>query len=193
MIIIKDTLVSEEIFEKQFVCDLQACKGACCIEGSSGAPLEAEETGILEEIYDIVAPYLRPEGRAVIEANGLYEMDSDGDLVTPLVGEHGACAFVTFDANGIAKCGIEQAYLDGKISWRKPISCHLYPVRLQQLTEYVAVNYHRWQVCDPACNLGQALGVPVFQFLKEPLTRKFGAEWYQEAEEVFQALSNDNG
>jgi hypothetical protein len=110
MIIIKDTLVSEEIFEKQFVCDLQACKGACCIEGSSGAPLEAAETGILEEIYDIVAPYLRPEGRAVIEANGLYEMDSDGDLVTPLVGEHGACAFVTFDANGIAKCGIEQAH-----------------------------------------------------------------------------------
>jgi hypothetical protein len=193
MIIIKDTLVSEEIFEKQFVCDLQVCKGACCIEGSSGAPLEAEETGILEEIYELVAPYLRPEGRAVIETHGLYEMDADGDLVTPLVGEHGACAFVTYDTSGIAKCGIEQAYLDGKISWRKPISCHLYPVRLQQLTDYVAVNYHRWQVCDPACNLGQALGVPVFQFLKEPLVRKFGADWYHEAEEIFQALSNDNG
>lgn len=191
MIIIKDTLVSEEIFENEFVCDLNACKGACCIEGSSGAPLEPEETGILEEIYDVVAPYLRQEGLEAIAAKGLYEMDHEGDLVTPLVGDHGACAFVVFDSKGIAKCGIEQAYLDGKIAWRKPISCHLYPVRLEALAEYVAVNYHRWQVCEPACNCGKQLGVPVFRFLKEPLIRKFGLEWYQEAEEVFTALSNE--
>jgi hypothetical protein len=193
MILIKDTLVSEEIFETEFVCDLNACKGACCIEGSSGAPLEAEETGILEEICDRVKPYLRPEGIAVIEEKGLYEMDHDGDLVTPLIGENGACAFVVFDKAGIAKCGIEQAYLDGKINWRKPISCHLYPIRLQGLTEYTAVNYHKWQVCEPACSCGKQLGVPVFRFLKDPLIRKFGEDWYQEAEEVFTALNNEKG
>ncbi len=193
MIIIQDTLVSEEIFDNEFVCDLQACKGACCIEGSSGAPLDPEETGILDEIYASIEPYLTQEGIDAIAQKGRYEMDGDGDLVTPLVGEHGACAYVIRDANGIAKCGIEQAYLDGKVNWRKPLSCHLYPIRLQALKEYVAVNYHRWQVCEPACSCGKQLGVPVFRFLREPLIRRFGESWYQEAEEVFTLLNNDKG
>lgn len=193
MIIIQDTLVSEEIFENEFVCDLNACKGACCIEGSSGAPLDPEETGILDEIFETVKPYLLQEGIDAIAQKGKYEMDDDGDLVTPLVGDHGACAYVVRDQNGIAKCGIEQAYLDGKINWRKPLSCHLYPIRLKALKEYVAVNYHRWQVCEPACSCGKQLGVPVFRFLREPLIRRFGESWYQEAEEVFTLLNNDKG
>jgi Protein of unknown function (DUF3109) len=154
--------------------------------------LEASETSVLEEIYERVKPYLSDEGRAAIAEKGLYEMDYDGDLVTPLIGEEGACAYVVFDQKGIAKCGIEQAFLDGKIPWRKPISCHLYPIRLGTLAEYTAVNYHKWQICEPACSCGQKLGVPVFRFLKDPLIRKFGEEWYQEAEEVFTALSNEN-
>ncbi len=184
MIIIGATLVSEELFEEYFVCDLAACKGACCVEGESGAPLEAEELDRLEEVYEAVKPFMRPEGVAAIEKLGLYQIDEDGDVVTTLVGNHGECSFVNFDANGIAKCSLEQAYLAGKTDWKKPISCHLYPVRLAKLTEYTSVNYHKWQVCSPACACGAALKVAMYQFLKEPLTRKFGQEWYAELVET---------
>lgn len=184
MIIVGQTLVSEELLEQQFVCDLNACKGACCIEGESGAPLEQEELLLLEENLEAARPYLRPEGIAVIDDQGPYTVDDDGDFVTSLVGKHGACAFVTYDDKGIAKCGLEQAYNDGKTTWKKPISCHLYPVRLAQLKEYVAVNYHRWQVCEPACACGKSLKVPVYKFLKDPLVRRFGQEWYDELEQI---------
>ena len=184
MIIIGQTLVSEELLEQQFVCDLNACKGACCIEGESGAPLEQHELLLLEESLDGARPYLRPEGIAVIDEQGPYTLDDDGDFVTSLVGKHGACAFVTYDEKGIAKCGLEQAHNDGKTNWKKPISCHLYPVRLAQLKEYVAVNYHRWQVCEPACACGKSLKVPVYKFLKDPLVRRFGQEWYEELEQI---------
>jgi hypothetical protein len=184
MIIVGDTLVSEEIFEKKFVCDLQACKGACCVEGESGAPLEEDELSSLEEVYEIVKPYLRPEGIQALEEKDLYEVDSDGDYVTTLVGDHGVCAYAFFDQHGIAKCALEQAYLDGKTNWKKPISCHLYPIRLAQLPDYVAVNYHHWPICQPACECGSKLEVPVYKFLKEPLIRRFGESWYQELELV---------
>jgi hypothetical protein len=184
MIIVGQTLVSEELLEEQFVCDLNACKGACCIEGESGAPLEHEELLLLEESLEAVRPYLRSEGIAVIDQQGPYTVDNDGDFVTSLVGKHGACAFVTFDEKGVAKCGLEQAYNDGKTTWKKPISCHLYPVRLAKLNEYIAVNYHRWQVCEPACACGKALKVPVYKFLKEPLVRRFGQDWYDELEQI---------
>jgi hypothetical protein len=184
MIIVQDTLISEELLEEYFVCDLAACKGACCIEGDSGAPLEADELERLDEVFEEVKPYLRKEGLDSIAKNGLYTIDEDGDYVTPLVGKHGECAFVIFDEQGIAKCGIEKAYLDGKINWKKPISCHLYPVRLAKLSDYVALNYHRWGLCEPACKCGSALKVPVFRFLKEPLIRKFGEEWYNELLEI---------
>lgn len=184
MIIIGQTLVSEELLEEQFVCDLNACKGACCIEGESGAPLEQDELLKLEDSLEAVRPYMRPEGIAVIDAEGPYTVDVDGDFVTSLVGKHGECAFVTFDEKGIAKCSLEQAYNDGRTSWKKPISCHLYPIRLAQLKEYVAVNYHRWQVCEPACACGKSLKVPVYKFLKEPLIRRFGEAWYSELEEA---------
>lgn len=184
MIIVGQTLVSEELLEECFVCDLNACKGACCIEGESGAPLEQDELLLLEDSLEAVRPYMRPEGIAVIDEQGPYTVDDDGDFVTSLVGKHGACAFVTFDEKGIAKCALEQAYNDGKTSWKKPISCHLYPVRLAKLKEYTAVNYHRWQVCEPACACGKSLKVPVYKFLKDPLTRRFGSDWYRELEEI---------
>lgn len=192
MIIIQDTLVSEDVLEENFVCDLNACKGACCVEGDSGAPLELDELDKLEEVYEEVKPYLRPEGIKAIEEKGLYTVDSDGDFVTTLVGEHGECAFVFYDERGIAKCGIEQAYRDGKIDWKKPISCHLYPVRLEKLKDYTALNYHRWGLCDPACKLGDELKVPVYKFLKEPLIRKFGETWYAELEEVAKVWSDES-
>lgn len=180
MIIIGETLVSEEIFEEYFVCDLNACKGACCIEGDSGAPLDPEELDELDRVFDEVKPHLRPEGIEALETKGLYEVDDDGDFVTTLVGDHGACAYVTYNDQGIAMCGLEKAFLEGKTSWKKPISCHLYPIRLSKLSEYVAVNYHRWGLCEPACACGAKLKVPVYRFLREPLIRRFGESWYEE-------------
>ncbi len=184
MLIIGETLVSEELLEEFFVCDLAACKGACCVEGSSGAPLEADELERLEEVFEEVKPFMRPEGLKAIEELGLYQLDEDGDLVTTLVEGNKECSFVFFDDHGIAKCSLEKAFNEGKTDWKKPISCHLYPVRLQKLTEYTAVNYHRWQVCKPACECGTKLKVPVFKFLKDPLTRKFGEDWFKELEEI---------
>lgn len=186
MIIIQNTLVSEDLLEEEFVCDLNACKGACCIEGDSGAPLELEETDHLESTWEAVRPYMRPEGIRAIEEKGMWQVDADNDLVTTLVGERGECSYVYFDDLGIAKCALEKAYLEGKTQWKKPLSCHLYPVRLAQLTDFIGVNYHRWQLCEPACVCGSKLKVPVFRFLKEPLIRKFGGSWYEELEQVYQ-------
>jgi hypothetical protein len=186
MIIVGNALVSEEIFDERFVCDLNACKGACCVEGSSGAPLSEDELPMLREAFHAVKPMLSEDGLAAIEARGLYETDEDGDIVTPLIGHQGACAYVMYDADGTAKCAFERAYLDGKTSWKKPLSCHLYPIRLTQLRDYVGVNYHRWPICAPACECGTRLNVPVFRFLREPLIRKFGEEWYQELETIYE-------
>ncbi len=177
------TIVSEEIIENDFVCNLSACKGACCVEGEAGAPLEAAETEILREIYPKVRPYLRPEGITAIEQQGTYVKGSDGDWETPLVNNK-ECAYVTFSDNGTALCGLEQAAKDGVTDWVKPVSCHLYPVRVREYTELTAVNYHKWQICDPACGLGAELQVPVYKFVKEALVRKFGKEWYEELEKV---------
>jgi hypothetical protein len=178
MIEIDDTLVSADVLERRFVCDLAACKGACCVQGDSGAPLEDEELEFLDEVYDEVKPYMRPEGIAAVEKVGVYGVDFDQEFVTPLV-NNVECAYVNFDDNGTAKCAIEQAYIDGKTKWKKPISCHLYPVRLTKLAEHTAVNYHSWKICAPACACGDSLDVKVYKFLKEPLTRKFGSEWYE--------------
>ncbi|MFS4416138.1 DUF3109 family protein [Maribacter sp. 2307ULW6-5] len=173
-------IVSEEIIENDFVCNLSACKGACCVDGDAGAPLEEGETEILVDIYHKVKPFLRQEGIAVIEDKGAFVKGEDGEWETPLV-NGSECAYVVFDG-AVAKCGIEEAYNQGAISWKKPVSCHLYPVRIKEYTELTAVNYHKWQICDPACGLGAALQVPVYRFVKEALIRKFGAEWYQELE-----------
>lgn len=178
MIQIEDKLISEDIFSQEFVCNLSKCKGACCVEGDVGAPLDKEETKILDEIFEKVKPYLRPEGVKAIEEQGTWTVDPmDGDFVTPMV--NGAeCAYVIFDDKGITKCGIEKAYEDGAVDWQKPISCHLYPIRITEYSEFSALNYHEWPICAPACELGKELQVPVYKFLKTPLIRKYGEEFY---------------
>lgn len=176
------TIVSEELFERDFVCNLSACKGECCVDGTAGAPLEEGETKIMQDIYATVKPFLRPEGVAAIEAQGTSIIGEDGGFETPLV--NGAeCAYVIFDQD-TALCGIEQAYNEGLIKWKKPVSCHLYPIRVREFSDFSAVNYHKWNICDDACSLGKELEVPVYKFVKEALVRKFGAEWYTELEQV---------
>jgi hypothetical protein len=189
MIALGHTLISEDVFDKKFVCDLNACKGECCVSGDSGAPLSKKELKILDRIYPEVKPYMNEKGIAAVERQGNYVLDSDGDYTTPLVSEGAECAFVYFDEQQIAKCAIEKAYLEGKIDWKKPISCHLYPIRINEHRDYDAVNYHSWHICKPACECGKQLDVPVFKFLKEPLIRKYGEDWYQELDQVYAAYS----
>lgn len=177
------TIVSEDIIAKDFVCNLNACKGACCIEGEAGAPVTEEEVTILKEIYPKVKPFLRPEGIAAIEKQGTHIKTDLDELETPLV-DGRECAYVTFTDKGIASCGIEDAFNAGSIDFRKPISCHLYPIRVQDYSEFAAVNYHRWPICDDACTLGKELQVPVYKFVKTALIRKFGENWYAELEKV---------
>lgn len=177
-----NTIVSDEIIEKEFVCNLSACHGQCCIDGDAGAPLDKEETVILDEIYDKVKPYLRPEGVTSIEQQGKWVIGEDGDYETPLI-NGSECAYVIFDGK-TALCGIEHAYNNGDISWKKPISCHLYPLRIKEYAEFSAVNYHKWYICDDACSLGKELEVPVYKFLKQPLIRKFGEDWYNELDKI---------
>ena len=158
-------------------CDLNACKGACCVEGDSGAPLLKEEQTILEEIYKKVKPYMRKEGVSEIENQGVAVYDFEGDLTTPLVNNK-ECAFVFFE-KGISKCSIEKAYIDGKTDFKKPISCHLFPIRTTEYRDFEAVNYEEINICKPACECGSKLKAPLYVFLKEPLIRKYGERWYQ--------------
>lgn len=178
MIQIEDKLISEDLFSEEFVCNLNKCKGACCIEGDAGAPLEQSEVKILEDIYPKIKSYLRPEGIKAIEEQGTSVEDFEGDLVTPLI-DNRDCAYVIFDENGITKCGIEKAYEEGAIDWQKPISCHLYPIRITKYSTFTAFNYHEWKICSDACALGKELKVPVYKFLKTPLIRKYGEGFYQ--------------
>ncbi|WP_016989032.1 DUF3109 family protein [Flavobacterium sp. ACAM 123] len=180
------TIVSEDILSKDFVCNLTACKGACCVNGDAGAPLSQDETKILEEIYPKVKPFLRKQGIAVIESQGTSVVGTDGELETPLIDDQD-CAYVIYDGK-TALCGIEQAYNQGVIDWKKPVSCHLYPVRVKDFTEFAAVNYDKWDICDPACSLGQELEVPVYKFVKEALVRRFGEDWYLELEKVAEGM-----
>ena len=179
MIVIDRTIISDDIKENFFVCNLQKCKGACCVEGDLGAPLEKEELEILEKIYPQVKPYLSAEGQAVIEKEGTWIKDWEDDYSTPTIGDR-ECAYAIYDEKGILKCGIEQANRDGKIDFKKPISCHMYPIRVTKYEEYDALNYDRWSICSDACTLGGELKVPIYKFLKEPLVRKYGQAWYDE-------------
>jgi len=180
MIKVGEVLVSDDIKEVEFVCHLEMCKGACCVEGDLGAPLEEEELPVMHEILDQVKPYLTKEGLKAIEEQGTYILDEDGDYSTPTIGGK-ECAYSHYDSKGILKCGIEQAYLDGKVGFKKPISCHLYPIRITKNKKgFEAVNYHKWSICSAACSYGKSLQVPLYKFLKEPLVRKYGAPWYSE-------------
>jgi len=190
MIQVDDKIISLDVFEKHFVCDLSACKGACCVEGDSGAPLLKEEEEILDDIYEKVKPYMRAEGITEIENQGVAVYDADGDLTTPLVNNR-ECAFVTFE-NGITKCSIEKAHLAGKVDFKKPISCHLFPIRIKEYRDFDAVNYEEIKICAPACKCGSELVVPVYAFLKEPLIRKYGVVWYEKLLETANSLLDGN-
>lgn len=186
MLIVDHILVSEDLIDEQFCCDLSQCAGACCIEGDAGAPIAPDEVGDLEDNFPIFRKYMTAEGVAKVEADGTFDYDMEGEFATPLLSDE-ACAYVYYE-NGIAKCAIEKAFLNGEIDFQKPISCHLYPIRVKQLPDYEALNYHRWAVCTAACSKGLEKKIPVYQFLKAPLTRKYGAEWYKKLEQSVQEM-----
>lgn len=181
MIQIDDTIISLDVFKEKFLCNLDACKGECCIEGDAGAPVEQEEVEQLKKVLPVIWEELSPEAQAVIEAQGVCYEDVDGDLVTSIVNGKD-CVFTCYDERGYCYCAIEKAYREGKVDFYKPVSCHLYPIRVQKYPEFQAVNYHRWSVCKAAVLLGEKENVPVYKFLKEPLVRKFGEAWYAEME-----------
>ncbi len=186
MIKLGNTLLSDDIKERLFVCDLQKCKGACCVEGDMGAPLEEGELDTLDQIYPVVKEYMSEKGKQVVEAEGCYEKDPyDSEYVTTTVNNR-ECVFAYYDDQKVLKCAIESAYFDKKIDFRKPISCHLYPIRVKKYDEFYAVNYDAWDICNDACKHGKELGVPLYKFLKEPLQRKFGEDWYKKLVELIE-------
>jgi len=178
MVVIDDVVVHDEVLKAPFVCNLMACKGACCVEGDGGAPLTMEEAGLLEDHLDEIAPFMAPKGLATAQAEGVYYLDDlDRELATQLV-DGRECVFAHYEEGGILKCAVEDAYNAGAISFQKPISCHLYPIRVVQRGAFEHVVYHEWEICAPACANGKSLGVPLYSFLKAPLIRKYGEDWY---------------
>ncbi|MGC3979443.1 MAG: DUF3109 family protein [Paludibacteraceae bacterium] len=181
MLQIDDTIISLELFEQRFVCDLASCKGICCIEGDSGAPLEDDEIEVLENLLPLIWDDLSDVSKQLIKKQGVYYIDEDGEPVTSIVNGR-ECVFTFIDENGVCKCAIEKAHREGKTDFYKPISCHLYPVRLQKYNEFTAVNVHCWSVCECARTHGVTLDVSVYKFLKDPLIRRFGKEWFEQLE-----------
>lgn len=181
MLQIEDTIVSLEVLDAQFVCNLQVCRGDCCVEGDAGAPLEHSEIDELIQLLPVILPDLSEAAKRIIENQGVFYIDTEGEPVTQIVNGR-ECVFSYRNEQGICKCAIEKAYREGKTRFSKPVSCHLYPVRVQKYNNYQAVNYHRWQICQCAVALGNELKVPVYVFLKEPLIRKFGVDWYTQLE-----------
>ncbi len=179
MIQIDDTVISLDVIEEMFCCNLTACKGFCCVEGDSGAPLEKEELPLLEAVLPDVWDDLSSEARELIKKQGVAYIDTDGEYVTSIVNGKD-CVFTYYDEKGICKCAVEKAFREGKTDFYKPVSCHLYPIRISNYRQFKAVNYHRWSVCHPAVTLGKSTGIRIYQFLKEPLIRKFGEEWYEQ-------------
>ena len=183
MIQIDNTLVSLDVLECPFICDLSHCKGACCVEGDSGAPLLKEEIAELEKALPIIWDDLVPQAQEVIKKQGVAYIDQEGDMVTSIVNNKD-CVFTCYEPNGICKCAIEKAYREGKLSFYKPVSCHLYPIRVTAYDTFSAVNYNRWKICKAAETLGRKEKLPLYKFLKEPLIRRFGEKWYANMEEI---------
>jgi len=191
MIAIENVLVSDEVVKEQFVCDLSKCKGGCCEDGDAGAPLTKDELAEVNAAYEIVKPYMTKEGIALTERNGRYEYDREFGWVTPTI-EGKLCAYGFRDKKGVIKCSFEQAYYDGKITWKKPISCHLYPIKTKSTKEYELMNYEpREGLCSPACALGEKLKVPTYVFLKEAIIRKYGEDFYGVLEQVAEQYYSD--
>jgi len=180
MVEIDDKVISLDILEKRFCCDLSICKGACCVHGESGAPLEDKEVKILPDEYPGFRDFLRPEGIRIIKEQGTSVLDADRENVTPLI-DGRECAYTIFE-NGIARCGIEKAFDEGATNFRKPVSCHLYPVRIKRYKGFKAVNYDQWSICDSARTHGDKQDLAVFRFVREAIERKFGPDFYQKLE-----------
>ena len=191
MLEIGRTIISFDVFEKHFLCDLFKCKGACCIEGDSGAPLTEDEAKIIEKKYASFEDYLPEKHKKEISRQGFSVIDSDGDLVTPLVNNR-QCAYSFYDERGILKCSIEKAFFEGKTKFRKPVSCHLFPIRITEYKRFDAVNYQELDICKPGRACGKSQKLPLYKFLKEPLIRKYGEEWYKEVEIAAEHLSTTN-
>lgn len=192
MIAIHDKLISRDLFEEEFACNLSACKGICCVEGDAGAPVRPEEVERIQEGLDEVLPGLSDEGRRTIEEVGAVERDDeDGVFRTPLL-EDGACAYAIRE-KGIVLCGMETAWRDGRTAFMKPVSCHLYPVRISRYEGFEAVNYERWDICSPACTNGRRLGIPVFRFVSDALERAYGADFVEAMEQAYDHLRGPSG
>ena len=188
MYLIQEILVSDEVFTKKFVCHIDKCKGACCWEGDYGAPVSDSELEEIEKAYDIVKDYLPEKSNDIITQQGKFVYDKRyGGNVTPLL-ENGSCAYLIKDQNGNAICSFQKAYNDNKINFIKPISCQLYPLRVKSNEEsgFEAINYDEWDICSPACDLGEELAMPVFRFVKDAIVRKYGQIFYEEMERVFE-------
>lgn len=190
MLIVGNVLVSEELIDKCFCCDLVQCKGECCVDGDLGAPVAPEEVAELEEYFPDYQKYMTEEGVAVVQNGGTFVFNGDDTFETPLVESNNACAFAVAE-NGIVKCAIEKCFLNGDIPFRKPVSCYLYPIRIRRVGDYDALNYDHWSICKTAVENGNKLKVPVYRFLKEPLIAKYGESWYEELEEMV-ALRKEN-
>ncbi len=191
MIVVDDVVLSDDVADRHFVCDLTLCRGACCVEGDRGAPLDDDERRILAEVREKVEPYLTKAGQQTLDASGPHVCDQDGVSRTPLIDDT-MCAYTIPCGDGIMKCAIEKAYLDGAISFRKPISCHLYPIRISgDGKRATLVNYHEWDICADACVLGRSLGVPVYKFVKDALVRRFGERWYSKLAAIARRRSAD--
>tara|TARA_B110000444_G_scaffold151768_2_gene141996 strand:- start:7067 stop:7648 length:582 start_codon:yes stop_codon:yes gene_type:complete len=175
---IDNTIVSESIISEDFVCNIGKCKGECCVSGSAGAPLEKNEIKILDDLQDKISPFLSKKGIKSLKEQGNYIKGVDGEWETPLI-DGKECSYTVFDHKGQAQCGIEKAHKAGEINFYKPISCHLYPIRVQNYSEFTAVNYHEWSICDTACSLGSELKIPIYKFVKNALIRRFGKQWYE--------------
>lgn len=192
MLQIKETLVSLDLAERFFCCDIEACKGECCIEGDAGAPVTDEEARRIEAVLPEIWEDMAPAARREVEENGVSYIDSEGDRVTTIVGGRD-CAFTCYAPGGMCMCAIEKAYREGRIGWRKPASCYLYPVRITRYPTFTAVNFHRWKICRSAESNGRRLGIRAYQFLKEPLTEEFGQEWYDELTTACEAYLEQYG
>ena len=186
MIAIDNTIISDDLFRVNFICHLHRCHGSCCIAGDAGAPLEEAEISLLEDHLDELKPFLTERGLETISRQGVFDYDMAGNFVTPLVND-GECAYAGFE-QGIAYCTIERAREKGKIGFDKPLSCHLYPVRITKYENFEAVNYQKWGICKPALKLGNRNGMPLYRFLKKPLVRKYGENWYHQLEEEIEKL-----
>lgn len=191
MYIIGNVLVSDEVVEQEFLCNLQACKGACCWEGDYGAPLRQEELAILDAIYADVRPFLSPAGQAVLDQERHTYLEDHEEYATPLI-DGGPCAYMIYDEQGIAQCGIEKAFQAGAASFRKPISCHLYPIRARkEAAGFEVLNYERWSICSAACSAGKKAKLPLYRFVREALIRKYGEAWYEELETAVTAAQEE--